>query len=214
MQPKSKQFHLPAIGCLRFTRYRVCGRSQLPAGQVLTILLHFRSSPSVRTRVGRPWRISWHPNQQNGSPVGEPPRGNQRLTTEVDPIACFRGLWEAASRLVRPSCSPTSILSFAPATTYGWSRHALLISQSMIVLAFNDTLGFQGPIGNHMPTNCTVSIQMKIESFLLSRLVSGPRCKSLRPGPSLKHGFICWATKCKPGPGGLPFMNPLVTFPM
>lgn len=86
--------------------------------------LHSISSPSVQTNVGRPWRTSWHPNQQNGSPVGEPPRGNQRLTTEVDPIACFRGLWEAESRLVRPSCSPTSILSFAPATAYGWSRHA------------------------------------------------------------------------------------------
>lgn len=113
MQPKSKQFRLNATECLRFTRYRVCGRSQLPAGQVLTSLLHFESSPSVRAKVGRPWRISWHPNQQDGSPVGEPPRGNQRLTTEVDPIACFRGLWEAESRLVRPSCSPTSILSFA-----------------------------------------------------------------------------------------------------
>lgn len=56
--------------------------------------------------------------------MGEPPRGNQRLTTEVDPIACFRGLWEAESRLARPSYRPASILSFAPATAYGWSRHA------------------------------------------------------------------------------------------
>lgn len=91
---------------------------------------------------------------------------------------------------------------------------ALLISHPMIMLAFNDTLAIQGPIGNHMPMNCTVSIQMKIESFLLSRLVSGPRSMSLRPSPSLRHGNICWASKCKPGPVGLPFMNPLVTLPM
>lgn len=91
---------------------------------------------------------------------------------------------------------------------------ALLISHSMIVLAFNDTLAFQGPIGNHMPTNCTVSIQMKIESFLLSQLVSGPRCLSSRPSHSLGNGIIRWASKCKPGPVGLPFMNPLVSLPM
>lgn len=103
MQPKSKQFDLPVIGCLRYTQNRVCGRSQLPAGQVLTSILHFKSSPSVRAKIGQPWRTSWHPNQQDGSPVGEPPRGNQRLTMEVDPIACFRGLWEAESRLIHPS---------------------------------------------------------------------------------------------------------------
>lgn len=91
---------------------------------------------------------------------------------------------------------------------------ALLISRSMRVLAFIETLSCRGPVGDFMPTNCTVRIQMKIESFLFSRLVSGPRCKSLRPVPSLRHGIVRWARNCESGPVRLPFMNPLLTLPM
>lgn len=120
-------------------------------------------------------------------------------------------------RLVRPSCS--SHRSFPSLPRPRMDGHvmpslALLIFQSMIVLASNHTLGCQGPIGNHMPMNCTVSIQMKIERFLLSRPVSGPRCKSLRPGPSLRHVQICWAPRCESGPVELPFVNPLLTLLM
>lgn len=95
----------------------------LSCRQVKCLPAFCTSNPALQSGLdlGRLWRMSWHPNQQDGSPVGEPPRGNQRLTTEVDPIACFRGLWEAESRLVRPSYGPAS---FAPATAYGWSRHA------------------------------------------------------------------------------------------
>lgn len=63
---------------------------------------------------------------------------------------------------------------------------ALLTSHSTIVLALNATLGCQGLfLSGTMPTNYTVSIQMKIEPFLLSQLEGGPQCKSLRRGPSL-----------------------------
>lgn len=67
----------------------------------------------------------------------------------------------------------------------------------MIVLAFIETLGSQGPIGSHMPTNCTVSIQMKIEMVLLNGFVSGPLCHftRLRAGPPLRHWDICYTSQ-------------------
>lgn len=65
-----------------------------------------------------------------------------------------------------------------------------------------------------MPTNYTVSIQMKIEPFLLSQLEGGPQCKSLRLGPFLWQKSVRWAPKCEFGPSDSPSQTLLLPFPI
>lgn len=135
------QKHALPLICVRAPQiYTVPRMRALPvAGRSSAHQLFRTSNPALQSRLKlvdrgaflgiRTSRMGHH------SPVGKLPRGNQRLTTEVDPITWFRGLWQGGRRPVRPSYGPTSIPSFLRSRDRVWMVTSclaltLLIAQS------------------------------------------------------------------------------------